>query len=188
MLAFHRQRGLGAPRALLLLPWEQVMCGGGESKTPACAVYPTGVLDPRVSPTHHAAGCPAAPAAPTADAGPVRLRVYGLCLGWHGACCDSCVPRLVPCAVPEAGGSLQPLCQRGDALRAPDPWRWALTWGHGAGSSCLAQCLERLVLLHAVPARWALVQAGVCGALCPMGRGGGTHQSPSCVWLGQAQC
>uniref|UniRef100_A0A8C0BPX0 Eukaryotic translation initiation factor 4 gamma 1 n=1 Tax=Buteo japonicus TaxID=224669 RepID=A0A8C0BPX0_9AVES len=74
MLAFPRQRGLGAPRALLLLPWKQVMFGGGEGKTPGCTVPPTRVLDPCVSPTQFPAGCPVVPAAPVAAT--VRLQVF----------------------------------------------------------------------------------------------------------------
>lgn len=186
MLAFPRQRGLGAPRALLLLPWKQVMFGGGEGKTPGCTVPPTRVLDPCVSPTQFPAGCPVVPAAPVAAT--VRLQVYGLCLGWHGARRDFCVPRPVPCAVPEVGGgSPQPLCQSGDALGSPEPQRHALAWGHGAGSDCLARQLARLAVPHAVPVRWALGQAGVCGALCPVGRGGGTCGSLGCTWPGRAQ-
>lgn len=55
-------------------------------------------------------------------------------------------------------------------LGSSSSWKWALTWGCGAGCHRLAGWLARLALSCAIPAHWAWGQPGVSGALCPEGR------------------
>lgn len=141
-------RGPSVPlRLCSCCPGSRSCLGVGRTR-PLAALCPPQELG--VPPTHSPAGCPVVPAAPMAGTGPVRLRACGLCLGWHGARHGFCVPRPVPCAVPEVrGGGPHSSC-----TSVVMPWDPPTPGdGHWPGDMALA------------PAAW---HDGLQGSPCPM--------------------